>query len=161
MSIDGTTMISHASPYKRHLSSCPYRTEYHRHYSDPDAGCGWNSNNKTWYFGHILCMLCCHNGRLKTELPILMKFTDARHHDSKRFLFVLDDFGQHCHGLTPKSICLDSAHDNILTYKPQERRNINALIDINGKAKSFENVSAVITLDKTVHSFSPAGHKMC
>ena len=29
-----------------------------RHYSDPDASWGWDSDNKTWYFGHTLYMLC-------------------------------------------------------------------------------------------------------
>ena len=60
------------------------------------------------------------------ELPPLMKFTDAKRHGSKNFLYAVDDFGRHCHGLTPKNICLDSAHDNIPTYELLERWDINA-----------------------------------
>lgn len=98
---------------------------------------------------------------MKIELPLLIKFTGARRHDSKNFLYAIDDFGRHCHGLTPKNICLDSAHDNIPTYELLEHWDINALIDINGRAKSSENAPADITFDKTGHPLCPAGHKMC
>ena len=164
LSGDGTSVVSHASPYGRHLSSCspscPYRKDCGRHYSDPDAGWGWDSDNKTWFFGHTLYMLCCRNSRLKVELPLLMKFTDARRHDSKNFLFALDDFGRHLCGLTPKNICLDSAHDNIPTYELLKHWDINALIDINGRTKSSENSPDGITFDKDGHPLCPAGHKM-
>ena len=81
LSGDGTAVVSHASPYGRHLSSCsktcPYRNGCGRHYSDPDASWGWDSDNKTWFFGHTLYMLCSRNNSLKIELPLLMKFTGA------------------------------------------------------------------------------------
>ena len=165
LSGDGTAVLSHSSPYGRHLSSCgkccPYRDGCGRHYSDPDASWGWDSDNKTWYFGHTLYMLCSRNNALKIELPLLIKFTDARRHDSKNFLYAIDDFGRNAFGISPKNICLDSAHDNIPTYELLDRWDINALIDINGRAKSSENAPADITFDKTGHPFCPAGHKMC
>ncbi|MDY4971147.1 MAG: hypothetical protein SO101_12980 [Lachnospiraceae bacterium] len=49
LSGDGTAVISHSSPYGKHLSSCsiscPYRHDCDRHYSDPNAGWGWDSDN--------------------------------------------------------------------------------------------------------------------
>lgn len=165
LSGDGTAVVSHSSPYGSHLSSCPkscpYRNGCGRHYSDPDAAWGWDSDNKTWFFGHTLYMLCSRNNSLKVELPLLMKFTNARRHDSKNFLYAIDDFGRHLYGLSPKNICLDSAHDNIPTYKLLEHWDINALIDINGRAKSSEYAPADIAFDKTGHPLCPAGHKMC
>lgn len=165
MSGDGTAVVSHASPFGKHLSSCspscPYRHGCGRHYSDPDAGWGWDSDNNTWYFGHTLYMLCCRNDTLKVDLPLLLKFTEAKRHDSKNFLFAIDDFGRHCGGISPKNICLDSAHDNIPTYELLERWDINALIDINGRSKSSENAPEDITFDKDGHPLCPAGHKMC
>ena len=51
LSGDGTSVVSHPYPYGRHLSSCsktcPYRDGCGRHYSDPDAAWGWDSDNKT------------------------------------------------------------------------------------------------------------------
>lgn len=69
-------------------------------------------------------MLCCRNSSLKIELPLLMKFTSARRHDSKNFLYAIDDFGRRCAGLSPKNVCLDSAHDNIPTYELLEHWDI-------------------------------------
>lgn len=165
LSGDGTAVVSHASPYGKHLPSCPascsYRNSCGRHYSDPDAGWGWDSDNQTWFFGHTLYMLCTRNSALKVELPLLMNFTDARRHDSKNFLYAIDCFGRRGGGLSPKNICLDSAHDNIPTYELLEHWDINALIDINGRAKSSENAPADITFDKSGHPICPAGHKMC
>lgn len=165
LSGDGTAVVSHASPSGRHLSSCsrscPYRNNCSRHYSDPDAEWGWDSDNNTWYFGHTLYMLCCRNNTLKIELPLLMKFTSARRHDSKNFLYAMDDFGRNVFGLSPKNVCLDSAHDNIPTYELLERWDINALIDINGRAKSSENAPGDITFNKEGHPVCRAGHEMC
>ena len=165
LSGDGTAVVSHSSPYGRHLPSCskacPYRKGCGRHYSDPDASWGWDSDNKTWFFGHTLYMLCCRNNSLKIELPLLIKFTDARRHDSKNFLYAIDDFGRHCAVLAPKNICLDSAHDNIPTYELLEHWDINALIDISGRAKSSENAPADVTFDKEGHPVCKAGHEMC
>ncbi|MGN0484313.1 MAG: transposase [Lachnospiraceae bacterium] len=165
LSGDGTAVVSHSSPHGRHLSSCssscPYRNNCPRHYSDPDASWGWDSSKKTWYFGHTLYMLCCRNNQLKIELPLLMKFTDARRHDSKNFLFAIDDFGRNTFGLSPKNICLDSAHDNIPTYELLEHWDINALIDINGRSKTSEHAPNDITFNKDGHPLCKAGHEMC
>ena len=162
---DGTAVASHSSPYGRHLSSCdrscPFRSTCGRHYSDPDAGWGWDSDNETWFFGHTLYMLCCRNAKLKVELPLLMNFTDARRHDSKNFLYAIDSFGRNGCGLSPKNICLDSAHDNIPTYKLLEHWGINALIDINGRSKSSAGATDDITFNKEGHPLCRAGHEMC
>lgn len=48
-------------------------------------------------------------------------------------------------------MCLDSAHDNIPAYELLERWDINALIDINERAKSSENAPDDITFNKDDH----------
>ena len=55
----------------------------------------------------------------------------------------------------------DAVHDNIPTYELLERWDINALVDINGRAKSSPDDPKGITFDKTGHPLCPAGHKMC
>lgn len=161
---DGTSVPSHASPYGKHLPSCgaecPFRDTCGRHYSDPDASWGWDSDKKTWFFGSTLYMLCSRNSHLKVELPILINFTSARRHDSKNFLYAIDAFGRSSYGLFPKNICLDSAHDNLPTYQLLQHWDINALIDINGRTKSSENAPSDITFDKLGHPLCRAGHKM-
>ena len=167
LSGDGTAVVSHSSFYGHHhvsctsSKSCPYSASCQRHYSDPDAGWGWDSSNKSWYFGRTLYMICCRNNALKIELPIIMKFTDARRHDSISFLYAIDEFGRHFHGPSPKNFCLDSAHDNIPTYELLEHWDINALIDINGRSTSYDGIPNDITLDKTGHPICRNGCRMC
>lgn len=93
-------------------------------------------------------MLCTRNNALKMELPLLMKFTGARRHDSKNFLYAIDDFGRNAFGISPKNICLDSAYDNISTYQLLEHWDINVPIDINGQTKSSNNALDDITFNK-------------
>lgn len=165
LSGDGTALVSHSSPYGKHLPSCsrtcPYYDACGRHYSDPDAGWGWDSDNETWYFGHSLYMLCCRNNVLKTEVPLLINLTDAKRHDSINFLYAIDDFRRTAYGLSPKNICLDSAHDNMPTYELLEHWDINALIDINSRSKHSENAPGGVTFDKQGHPLCQAGHEMC
>lgn len=105
--------------------------------------------------GHTLYMICWRNDTLKAELPLLLAFADAKRHDSENFLFAIDDFWRHCGCLSPKNICLDSAHDNIPTYELLERWDINALIDINVRTKSSDNTPEDVTFDKDRHSLPP------
>lgn len=165
MSGDGTAVVSHASPFGRRLSSCNTSclcrsNSCPRHYSDPDAEWGWGCDKKTWYFGHTLYLLCSRDNKLKIGLPLLIKFTSARRHGSKNFLYAIDNFGRNAFGISPKNICLDSAHDNIPTYELLEHWDINAPIDINGRAKSSENAPDDITFNKKGHPLCRAGHEM-
>ena len=111
---------------------------------------GLGAVTKTWYFGHTLYVFS-----LYLSLP------GTRRHDSLNFLYTIDDFRHHSFGLTPKNICLDSAHDNIPTYELLEHWDINAFIDINGRTKSSEYVTDDIRFDKEGHSLCIAGYKMC
>lgn len=165
LSGDGTAVAVHASPYGSRrsdctTSDCPYRSGCPRHYSDPDAEWGWDSHEKHWYFGRTLYMLCCRNNDLRIELPLLINFTGAKRHDSINFLYAWDAFRRHCHEMLPKNICLDSAHDNIPTYRLLEHMDINALIDINGRNTTAPGLPSDITLDKNGHPLCKAGYKM-
>ena len=162
---DGTAVPSHTS-YYGHIppcpadSPCPDTSGELRHYADPDAGWGWDSSKKTWYFGRTLYMLCCRNAELKVELPLLMNYTEAKRHDSINFLYAIDDFACHNIGMSPKNICLDSAHDNIPTYRLLKHWDINALIDINGRSTKSEGYPDDISFDKQGHPLCRAEHKM-
>ena len=163
LSGDGTPLTSHSSPFGHHVSPStenPMDSEEMRHYPDPDAYWEWDSSKKTWFFGYNLYMLCCRNRKLALDLPLSMKVIGERHHDSINFLYSIDDFTRHCPGVSPKNVCLDSAHDNIPTYLLLDQWGINALIDINGRAKSSESYPDDITFDKCGHPHCRNGNKM-
>ena len=163
---DGTAVPSHSSPFGKRPSSCgtscPYRSNCsYKHYSDPDASWGFDSSKNQWFYGHTMYLLACRNNPLGIDLPLLMKFTPAGRHDSKNFLYSIDELKRNIPELCPKNICLDSAHDNIPTYHLLEHWGINALIDINGRATSYDGAPDDITFDKKGHPLCRAGHKMC
>lgn len=162
LSGDGTPLISHSCPAGHHMKTAADPAEYEafRHYPDPDAYREWDSSKKTWYFGYNLYMLCCRNRKLAIDLPLSMKLIGTRHHDSINFLYSMDDFTRHCPGISPKNLCLDSAHDNIPTYRLLHEWGINALIDINGRAKSSELYPEDITFDKEGHPYCRNGCRM-
>ncbi len=88
-----------------------------------------------------------------------MNFTSARRHDSRNFLYAVDGFGRNTFGLSPKNVCLDSAHDNIPTYELLGRRGMNTLIDINGRAKSSRNAPDGVTLTRKAIRFAKRATK--
>lgn len=69
-------------------------------------------------------MLCSRNNKLKTELPLLMEFTNARCHDSKNFLYAIDDFERNGFGLSPKE--LSASIPPMITSRPTGSWNTGA-----------------------------------
>lgn len=167
LSGDGTAVAVHASPFGHRQkgcdapANCPYHSNCPRHYSDPDADWGWDSHEKVWFFGRTLYMLCSRTIAYKTEVPILMKFLSAKRHDSICFFYSIDELGRHMPGISPKNMCLDSAHDNIATYELLKHWDINALIDINSRNSSCDGLPDDISIDKSGHVHCMAGHTMC
>ncbi len=106
-------------------------------------------------------MLCCRNSDLKIELPILMNFTSAKRHDSINFLYAIDAFGAHGFGITPTNLCLDSAHDNLPTYRFPAHWEINALIDLNKRRGTVDGLPEDLSLDKDGHPLCQADFQMC
>ena len=162
---DGTAVHAHANHRGRrqkHCSypECPNRSDCPRHYSDPDASWGWDSHEKEWYFGHTLYMLCTRNNKHKVEVPVLMKFLKAKRHDSICFFHAIDELGRHMPAISPRNVCLDSAHDNIATYELLDRWGINALIDINSRNASTIGLPDDISLDKNGHPHCMSGAEM-
>ena len=160
---DGTAVPSRTSPFGhkiRHAADgVNIPSDNLRHFSDPDADFGWDSSKKDAFFGHTLYMLCYRNPLFKVELPLTMRYTSARRHDSGNFLYAFDEFLSVCK-LSPANICLDSAHDNIPTYELLDILGINALIDINGRASHSTGTPEDITLDKQAHPICRGDHPM-
>lgn len=101
------------------------------------------------------------NTVLKAELPFLMNFTSTKRHDSINFLYAIKASGTHKSVISPASLCLDSAHNNLPIYELLEHQSINALIDINSRNSSADDLPKDITLDKFRHPLCKAGSRMC
>lgn len=111
---DGTAVHTHACPRGHHRDGAP---DSLRHFPDPDASWGWDSDLDKYYFGYTLFQLSCHNAELRTDIPILLRFTSARWHDSVSFLAAFHEMEKHMPAVSAANICLNSAMDNYSTYR--------------------------------------------
>lgn len=163
---DGTAVHTHASPLGHHTqaqkdSLSPEKfASSPRHYSDPDASWGWDSDLEKYYYGYTLFHLSCHNNELHTDVPLLLRFTSARRHDSVNFLAAFHELEKHMPGLSIQNMCLDSAMDNLPTYRLLKDRKIRAFIDLNDKCGRPKTIHDNITVNKCGVPVCSAGQCM-
>lgn len=145
LSGDGICVHSHASPYGHKVCKCLENgitgCSCKRHFSDPDAHWGWDSDEEVFYFGHTLYMLCAHNSDIGVDLPLHIRFLDARRHDSVSAVVSLWEFKTINPDIPVRDICLDSAHDNYATYNLCQKWNIRPFIDLNSNRRRPDSIS--------------------
>ena len=155
---DGTAVHTHASPYGKAVSSQPDTSR--KHFSDLDADWGWDSDIDKYYYGYTLYHLSFYNETIKTDLPLCLRFLNARRHDSVSFLLLHEEFRKHCYGLNVQNICLDSAHDNYTTYELLMHYGIRPFIDLNSNRGRPETFPAELKIARDGTPICQAGHKM-
>lgn len=121
-----------------------------RHFSDPDASWGWDSDLDRHFFGYSLFHLACHNNKLHADIPLLLRFTIARRHDSVSFLVAFRELEEHMPDLPIENMCLDSAMDNLPTYNLLKQRKIRAFIDLNSKRSRPKTIPDTINIDNRI-----------
>lgn len=162
---DGTAVHTHANPHGHHQMDCSAMSqdEIHqapRHYADPDASWGYDSDLEKCFYGYTLFHLSCHNSKLHADIPLLLRFTSAARHDSVNFLVAFNEMEKHLPLIRPKNICLDSAMDNYPTYYLLKDRKISAFIDLNANRGRPKSIPDSITIDKNGTPLCNAGLKM-
>lgn len=164
LSGDGTCVHSHASSYGHKTCKCMENGIPHcsckRHFSDPDAHWGWDSDEEVFYFGHTLYMLCAHNADIGVDLPLHIRFLDARRHDSVSAIVSLREFKTVNPDIPVRDICLDSAHDNYATYELCQKWNIRPFIDLNVNRGRPDSIPTSITIDNDGTPLCMAGFRM-
>ena len=163
---DGTCVHVHASPFGHRLRSCPYRSacadfeNCPRHFSDPDASIGWDSDLNDYFFGYNLYNISVYNPSASVDLPILVRYTDARRHDSVNGIVALYELGKHAPDIKIENLCLDSANDNYPTYELCKHWNIKPFIDLNKRTGRPESIPERINIDTDGTPICNAGHRM-
>lgn len=160
---DGTAVHTHANSRGHRLNpdpSEPYNPNTPRHFSDPDASWGWDSDLEKYYYGYTLFQLSCYNSSLHTDIPLLLRFTSAKRHDSVSFLVAFHELEKHMPALHAKNMCLDSAMDNYPTYNLLKNRGIHAFIDLNAKCGRPKSIPDNIRIDKDGTPICQEGKRM-
>lgn len=164
LSGDGTCVHSHASSYGHKVCKCLENGIPHcsckRHFSDPDAHWGWDSDEEVFYFGHTLYMLCSHNADIGVDLPLHIRFLDARRHDSVSAIVSLREFKALNPDVPVRDLCLDSAHDNYATYELCRKWNIRPFIDLNTNRGRPDSIPDSIFIDADGTPLCMAGFRM-
>lgn len=164
LSGDGTCVHSHASPYGHKVCKCMdngiANCSCKRHFSDPDAHWGWDSQEEVYYFGHTLYMLCFHNTECGVDLPLHIRFLDARRHDSVSAIVSLREFRTINPDIPVRDICLDSAHDNYATYGLCRNWKIRPFIDLNNNRGRPDSIPDSVSIDKDGTPLCMAGLRM-
>lgn len=164
LSGDGTCVHSHASSYGHKVCDCSNSgitgCSCKRHFSDPDAHWGWDSDQEIFYFGHTLYMLCSHNSETGIDLPLHIRFLDARRHDSVSAVVSFREFKTLNPDIPVRDVCLDSAHDNYATYALLKEWHIRPFIDLNTNRGRPDSIPHFISIDKDGTPLCMAGLRM-
>lgn len=132
---DGTCVYTGASSYGRKVCQCRkagvFTCDCPRHYSDPLATWGWDSDKEQYFYGHTAYFLATYNKELKLDLPIYLRTVEARRHDSITALIALAEFRELYPDLTMTAFLSDSASDNYETYQLLSDWKISAIIALN------------------------------
>ncbi len=163
---DGTCVHTHASPFGKRFrgcrseDSCTGHSQCLRHYSDPDADWGWDSDLDGYFFGYALYPLVCHSPDAQADLPLSFRFTSARRHDSVNFLAAINEFRKNAPDITIRDICLDSANDNYGTYELLKEWKIRPFIDLNPQHGFPDGIPEHVNADADGTPVCKAGHRM-
>ncbi|WP_243119488.1 transposase [Roseburia sp. 1XD42-69] len=105
-------------------------------------------------------MLSYHDGQLGIDLPLHIRFLDARRHDSVSGIVTLKEF----RGLNPnipiQNLCFDSANDNYPTYNLCKTWGIRPFIDLNASRSMPKSIPDEIIIDKDGTPICQAGYRM-
>jgi len=161
---DGTCVHAHSSSYGHKVCDCLEQgisdCTCDRHFSDPDAAWGWDSDLNCYYFGHTLYMLSYHDERHQMDLPLHIRFMDARRHDSVSGIVSLAEFRTINPGFSIINLCLDSAHDNYPTYHLCKEWDIQPFIDLNSNRGRPTSIPQRLNIDNDGTPLCPAGFRM-
>ncbi|MGB8454488.1 MAG: hypothetical protein WCD89_19430 [Anaerocolumna sp.] len=158
---DGTCVHSHCDSLGTKVCDCKkngiYDCKCDRKFSDPDASFGWDSDLAAWYFGYTLYMLTTYNPVYHVDLPLHIRFLDAKRHDSVNAVVSLSEFRKLNPDIPIKNLCLDSANDNYPTYELCKTWDIIPFIDLNSNRGHPKSLPQTVKFSKKGRSSLQSG----
>lgn len=148
---DGTPVYTSARLRSRKLlpeeAQASRDPENERSFSQPDCCIGWDSSRECYYFGYDLYLFTAKEAGSGKTLPVFPLLHRASMHDSIGFVHAYFATQGFLHPGVSK-LYLDSAHDNMATYRLCQENKITPFICLNLKgAKTFEEQGITINED--------------
>jgi hypothetical protein len=132
VSFDGSCIRSGGNSCGKKICECSDPCECKRKYSDGNATFGYDSHERSFYFGYNNVQLNYRNEKLKIDLPLYNRLVQGGRHDSVPAMPVLREFQLlHQGKLTVTTFIADSACDNYPTYEFLDELGIQSVIDLN------------------------------
>lgn len=161
---DGTCVHCKSSYYGSKVCDCRKKGIYDckcpRKLSDVDATWGWDSHENRWFYGYTLYALSSYNKKLKIDLPVYLRFVEARRHDSVTGIVALAEFRELLPQFKISNYVLDSANDNYPTYELCSKWNINPFIDLNSKNKGNSKYPPTLSINDKGIPICIGNHEM-
>ena len=161
---DGTCVHSHCDALGTKVCDCRkngiYDCKCDRKFSDQDASYGWDSDLGAWYFGYTLYMLSTYNPIYHVDLPLHIRFLDAKRHDSVNAVVSLSEFRKLNPHIPIRNLCLDSANDNYPTYELCKGWDIIPFIDLNSNRGHPKSLPETMKFSKEGVPLCSAGLEM-
>jgi len=158
VSADGTCLKTGASSKGKTVCECRkqqiWRCDCHRKFSDPLANIGWDSHEKTWFYGYTAFFLSTYSTVHKKDLPLTVRLVDAKRHDSLTSMLALTEFKELYPDFTIETFIGDSAMDCGPMYTLLQHMDIPAVIDLN-KRSLARKPQDDITFDKNGRPVCP------
>lgn len=158
---DGTCLKTGASSYGVKTCDCRkhgiFRCKCLRNFSDPLANVGWDSHEKHWYYGYTAFFMTTYSKKYKKDLPLTVRLVDAKRHDSLTTMLALVDLRETTPEISVETFLGDSAMDCGAMYSLLDHFHIQAVIDLNHRAKdtSLGDIQMI-----NHHPVCPAGLNM-
>lgn len=134
---DGTVFRSASNPHGKKECDCRkrghFKCDHPRRLSDPDASWGWDSHREVWVYGYSAYILTAAES--PHDLPIYLSMNACQRHDSIASLYALDGSKRANPDIIIAQFLADSAHDVYAIYEYLDRRDIEALIDLNRRSE--------------------------
>jgi hypothetical protein len=160
VSADGACVESHANPRGHKTCDCEGHCACDRRFADPDAMWGWDSYHERYFYGYSMYALSNHNASLKLDLPLYIRFTDARQFDGVSLIEAFAHARSIYQGfLRFEALLADSAHDNYATYDLLRHFKVRPFIDLNTRNKETPKPQN-LQLSKNGKPVCPDGHEM-
>lgn len=135
LSGDGSAFHIHANSKGHHIPALKGTPGFDdlRHYSDPEADTGFDSDLGSYYYGYTLYFTAVHNQEYQIDLPILFSMYPTRDHDSLLSIRMLNNTMEIADNLNITHCCMDSASYNEATFRYCLNKGIIPVIDYNGR----------------------------
>lgn len=117
-----------------------------RSFSQPDCDIGWDSSRDCYFHGYHLYMFV--DADSDNDLPIFPMLEKASRHDMLSFLHSLFTMQSWMPEISIDKLILDSAHDSDAVYRFCKRKDITAIIDLNGRHEGQKIYQGTFTINE-------------